>query len=213
MEIIPLEVQHHPQIDYECFRVVYDGKHKIPLYTYELLTPENLLKQANRELSHFQIEARIYPTHRSSLKDYCRSGYDRGHMVPAADQAFSQKAMDETFYLSNICPQNTHLNRTYWSRLEKSIRSVVLKGFTVEVLTGPLFLPVEEEGRRYIKYEVIGENNVAVPTHFFKLIKIHSNEKQYKIYVIPNSEIPSQTPIEDFEVSLEELERCSGLKF
>jgi len=73
-------------------------------------------------LNAIQVEARIYPAHRSSLKDYCRSGYDRGHMVPAADQTFSQEAMNETFYLSNICPQNAHLNRVYWSKIEKSIR-------------------------------------------------------------------------------------------
>jgi len=80
------------------------------------------------------------------------------------------------------------------------------------VLAGPLFLPIEEEERRYIKYEVIGENNVAVPTHFFKLIKIHSNEDICKIYIVLNFEISSETPIESFEVSVKELERLSGFK-
>lgn len=43
--------------------------------------------------------------YKAKLSDYLRSGYDRGHMAPAADCKYSQNAMDETFYLSNIAPQ------------------------------------------------------------------------------------------------------------
>lgn len=206
------DIQHHPELNYQGFKLIYDCRLKIPLYTYEILTPEHLVKLGDRNLSKFQEDPLIADVHQSKLTDYFHSGYDRGHMVPAADQAFSQEAMNETFYLTNICPQNADLNRHYWMKLEKNIRGVVRQGYIVETLTGPLFLPYEEEGKKYVKYEVIGANNVAVPTHFFKLIKIHSGSKELQIYIIPNMPIPEEIPLEKFEKSLEAFERISGLQ-
>lgn len=106
-----IEVVNHPQIEYQGFKVVYDGRLKIPLYTYEYLTPGHLEKNGNRKLCCFKEDFHIAEIHRSHLKDYICSGYDKGHMVPAADQLFFQEALNETFYLSNICPQNSSLNR------------------------------------------------------------------------------------------------------
>lgn len=54
--------------------------------------------------------------------DYTKSGYDRGHMAPAADMKWSKQAMEESFYMSNICPQNPNLNRGDWNDLEEKSR-------------------------------------------------------------------------------------------
>lgn len=99
--------------------------------------------------------------------------------------------------------------------LEKSIRNLVREGRSVEVLTGPLFLPFEENGKKYVKYEVIGENNVAVPTHFFKMVKVHLDDhvKDLKVYIIPNVKISNEISFEVFEESIEKLEKISGLRF
>ncbi len=202
-----------PLLKHPGFEVVYDGRSRIPLYTYEYLTPESLSKEADRSLSVFAKDPNIYIHHQSSLSDFSRSGFDRGHMVPAADQASSQQQLDSTFYLSNICPQNPQLNRCYWARLERYVRDIVKEGHCVEAITGPLFLPYEEGGKIYIKYEVIGKNHVAVPTHFFKFIKVDSIEDSLEIYIIPNEPISAQIPFEHFKKTLEELEKFSGLEF
>lgn len=208
-----IEVSHFPTLNYQGFKIVYDGRNKIPLYTHEYLTPNSLLKSADRSLACFCEDSQIYPYHRSSLDDYIKSGFDRGHMAAAANHVFSQEIMDETFFLSNVCPQNPSFNRHYWSKLEKYIRAVVKSGAEVEVITGPLFLPIEENDKKYIKYQIIGESNVAVPTHFFKIIKTLSNDPKIDIYIIPNQPIDTSTPLHQFLTNVPELEKISGLKF
>ena len=84
------------------------------------------------------------------------------------------------------------------------------------MVTGPLFLPYyEEDGRRYFRYEVIGNNNVAVPTHCFKVIavEVDSGSLQRKAWVIPNADELEDLPLDGCEVSVEGLERVSGFKF
>jgi endonuclease G, mitochondrial len=73
-------------------------------------------------------------------------------------------------------------------------------------------LPYEEDGKKYVKYEVIGENNVAVPTDFFKLVKIHSDINECNVYIVPNAEILTETSLGVFEAQIDQLERVSGLK-
>ena len=83
------------------------------------------------------------------------------------------------------------------------------------VATGPLFLPYEDaDGKKYVRYQVIGENNVAVPTHIFKLVFAEKGDfSKVWCYIVPNTEIPSREPFEKYEVPLEELEKVSGLSF
>ena len=106
---------------------------------------------------------------RSHLSDYVKSGYDRGHLVPAADITTNSRDLAETFLLSNCSPQNIGFNRGYWASLEKKIRSLTNSYSDVYILTGPLFIPHKEADGYYVKYKVIGDPpNTAVPTHFFK---------------------------------------------
>ena len=58
----------------------------------------------------------------AETSDYSNSGYDRGHMAPAADMKWSEKVMLESFYLTNICPQNKNLNSGLWLALEERAR-------------------------------------------------------------------------------------------
>lgn len=86
----------------------------------------------------------------------------------------------------------------------------------VYVCTGPLFLPrMEADGKMYVKYQVIGKNNVAVPTHFFKVLILEkeSGEIELRSYVMPNSPVDDKIPLERFLVPIESIERASGLLF
>lgn len=138
-----------------------------PEWAAEIIS-RNSLKghEGDRSKSKFIADQSIPLSFRSKLADYHNSGYDRGHMVPASDVRSSQSALDETFYLSNICPQDAVLNRAYWAHLEKFTRSLVSSFDDVLVYTGPLYLPKTVGEKAFVNYEVIG--NTAVPTHFFK---------------------------------------------
>ena len=121
-------------------------------------------QQPSRAKSKFKEDSTIPLAFRSRLADYHGSGYDRGHLVPAAD-SHTQKQMNETFLLSNMSPQVASFNRGYWARLEKWVRSI--KGFDrLIVYTGPLFLPAWNGEQYRVSYQVLGEPpNTAVPTH------------------------------------------------
>ena len=205
-----VEVLSNPTLDYGNFTLTYDSKNRVPLWTHEHLTSKSIERKASRNQLYFSQDAQIYPLHRSSLKDYQKSGFDRGHMAPAANHQSSIEALKNTFYLTNICPQNASLNRGLWASLERSVRGYVTEEKEVDVITGPLFLPSQDGNKRYIYYQLIGENDVAVPTHFFKLIV---KDRETLAYIIPNQNISDKTPIENYRTSVEVLEKVSGLQF
>jgi endonuclease G len=103
-----------------------------------------------------------------------------------------------------------------WAHLEHFCRELTKTFSDVYVLTGPLYLPHQEaDGKFYVKYQMIGNPpNVAVPTHFYKVIMTHHNGK-YNIgaFVLPNQPIPDQTPLTAFKVPLDAVERGTGLVF
>ncbi len=207
-------IEGFPHLQQKGYHLVYDGAHKVPLWTHERLTKESLTIEAQRNEHLFYENSNVYSFHRSTLSDYYRSGFDRGHMVPAADQRFEEGALKETFLLTNICPQNPELNRGYWAQLERYIRAQVVESDSVDVITGPLFLSQKVGEIRQVCYQVIGENEVAVPTHFFKIIQTKKGStKHIEAYCLPNQAIALSTPLEEFKTSLEHIEKSSGLYF
>jgi endonuclease G len=193
----------------------YDGKTRNANWVYEELTKEKLAGEADRERCTFMQDPSIPQMLRATLQDFHKSGFDRGHLCPAGDVKTSFEALQETFYLSNISPQNPKLNRGYWLKLEKHVRELVKISDVVYVITGPLFLPTKTKGsRRYVEYEVLGENNVAVPTHFFKWIRAEKGvSRQIEAYIIPNEPIEQDPPLVHFAVSLDKLQLAAGIIF
>ncbi|KAJ0069071.1 hypothetical protein NL108_017343, partial [Boleophthalmus pectinirostris] len=111
----------------------------------------------------------VHEFHRATNADFKGSGFDRGHMAAAANHKWSQSAMDDTFLLTNVAPQDPDLNQNLWNRLEQMCRALTKRHGVVFVVTGPLFLPrPQSDGRLHVSYPVLGRNHVAVPTHFFK---------------------------------------------
>lgn len=193
----------------------YDRRTRNPAWVVEHITPESLKNSnADRKHSLFVEDDAIPEKFRAKLKDYFRSGYDRGHQVPAADAKWSQQAMDDTFALSNMCPQvGEGFNRDYWAHFEDFCRRLTGRYPSVRIVTGPLYLPKKEaDGKWRVSYEVIGNPpNVAVPTHFYKVIfaedgKIGGNVA-LGAFVLPNAKIANDKPLQDFEVPLEAVER------
>ncbi|KAF2751357.1 hypothetical protein M011DRAFT_464091 [Sporormia fimetaria CBS 119925] len=199
----------------------FDRRTRNPAWVAEHITPESLANNnADRKHSVFVEDASIPEMFRARLKDYFRSGYDRGHQVPAADAKWSQQAMDDTFLLSNMCPQvGDGFNRDYWAHFEDFCRRLTKSYPSVRIVTGPLYLPKRDpDGKWRVSYEVIGQPpNVAVPTHFYKVIFAEDGKQGGKValgaFVLPNAVISNTKPLQDFEVPLEVVERASGLEF
>lgn len=199
----------------------YDRRTRNPAWVAEHITPESLANSnADRKHSVFVEDITIPEMFRAKLKDYFRSGYDRGHQVPAADAKWSQEAMDDTFALSNMCPQvGDGFNRDYWAHFEDFCRRLTHSYPSVRIVTGPLYLPKrDQDGKWRVSYEVIGSPpNVAVPTHFYKVIFAEDGKLGGKValgaFVLPNAVIANSKPLTDFEVPVEVVERASGLEF
>lgn len=126
-------------------------------------------------------------------------------MAAAGNHKSHQLHCAETFYLTNMAPQvGSGFNRDSWNRLEKHVRHLTKQYSNVYVCTGPLYLPRKEnDGKTYVKYQVIGSNSVAVPTHFYKIIVGETANQRYDLeaYVMPNQKIDDNTPLNVFQVN------------
>lgn len=136
--------------------------------------------------------------------DYTRSGYDRGHMAPAADMRWSEQAMLESFYMTNICPQNHNLNKGDWNDLEIKVRSWARYFGHVYVCCGPIVAP---------GYETIGTyRKIAVPQAFFKVILAEKNGRYEAIgFIMPNEAGHQQ--LSAYAFAIDDVELRTGLDF
>ncbi|POY72959.1 hypothetical protein BMF94_3945 [Rhodotorula taiwanensis] len=222
-----------------AYTAAYDRRNRIPAWTAEHLTGSSLKSGGgDRATAVFREDLDVPEIFQAKLLDYFRSGYDRGHMVPAADAKQSQVAMAETFLLSNIAPQvGEGFNRHYWAYLEAFCRDLTKSFEDVYVFTVPLFLPKRDgrDGKWKVTYEMIapqgGAPNVAVPTHFAKVLiasraprhpslaliskqkGVFADGKEWvqSAFVLPNEAIPDETKLETFVVPVEAVERSAGL--
>ncbi|KAF8423665.1 mitochondrial nuclease [Tirmania nivea] len=207
--------------NHSAFISGYDRRMRNPAWVAEHITAESLLvDNGDRKNSVFIEDEAVPERFRAKLKDYFRSGYDRGHQAPAADAKWSQSSMDETFLLTNMCPQvGTGFNRDYWAHFEDFCRRLVKHYPSVRIITGPLYLPQRTpEGKWKVEYEVVGNPpNIAVPTHFYKILigegKTADGTVAVAAFVMPNQVISNSTPLKTFEVPVEMVERASGLEF
>ncbi|XP_043683557.1 endonuclease G, mitochondrial [Vespula pensylvanica] len=205
---------------YEDFILSYDRRNRVAHWVFEHLNKERLQynENVNRSKCEFTPDTSIHPYFRSDNSDYKGSGYDRGHLAAAGNHKLHQKHVDETFYLSNMAPQvGVGFNRHSWNRLEKYVRKLTDVYKDVYVCTGPLYIPKRDnaDGKLYVRYEVIGANHVAVPTHFYKVIvgATHDSNFEMEAYIMPNMPIDDNTPLKNFRVPPETIERAAGLLF
>lgn len=159
------------------FATLYSVRTKTPLVVVERLDGKRLAEARDEERTDaFHADTRISPAERAQLSDYAGSGYDRGHMAPAADQP-DPEAMAESFTLANIVPQDPYNNRKVWAKVESDVRHFARRAHgPVYVYTGPLFgHPVQ----------TIGANAVWVPDRLFKLVYDPASRRAWA-YVLPN---------------------------
>ncbi|XP_034025525.1 endonuclease G, mitochondrial [Thalassophryne amazonica] len=201
----------------ESYVISYDPRTRTASWVIERLNPASLTGTSDRKYCDFKEDDSVHVFHRATNADYRGSGFDRGHLAAAANHKWSQEAMEDTFYLSNVAPQNPQLNQNSWNNLEKLCRSLTKRYANVYVCTGPLYLPRQEaDGKLYVHYQVLGQNHVAVPTHFFKVLileRVDTAGVELRSYILPNHPVDEKIPLERFLVPIETIERASGLIF
>ncbi len=158
-----------------AYFVSHDSIKKVPVYSAEYLLKENISDTVPRK-DAFKADPSLLKDQRAELSDYNRK-YDRGHMAPFEDTARNSAAGLQSFYLSNMCPQDLHLNRGLWRTLENKTRAWAIQSQNgIYVITGPIFS----------KYPIkIGTNKVYVPSSFYKII-IDKTSGQSIAFIIPN---------------------------
>jgi len=149
------------------------------------------------------IEDPKVKTKSADWRNYKSSGYDRGHLCPAGDRRFSEYAYNETFYTSNISPQNREFNAGIWNQLEMKTRQWVKKNGTHFVITGGVL----ERG-----LEEIGEEDVDVPKYYYKVIA-KGDAKNLKAIAFLMENRPSSKRIQQFAVPIDEVEKRTGIDF
>ncbi|XP_008051400.1 nuclease EXOG, mitochondrial [Carlito syrichta] len=197
----------------------YDQTKRVPRWVLEHISKSKIMGDADRKHCKFKPDPNIPSTFSAFNEDYVGSGWSRGHMAPAGNNKFSSKAMAETFYLSNIVPQDFDNNSGYWNRIEMYCRELTERFEDVWVISGPLTLPqTRSDGKKAVSYQVIGEDNVAVPTHLYKVILARRSPGSTEplalgAFVVPNEAISFHPQLTEFQVSLQDLEKLSGLVF
>lgn len=181
-------------IKYKAFTLSYNEEYEQAEWVAYVLTCSETKGKIKRT-DNFREDERIM-TGSASDQDYKRSGYDRGHLMPAADNSWDLAAMKESFLYSNMSPQEPSFNRGIWKELEEQVRDWACTFDSIYVITGPIFTN---------NMKRIGPNKVAVPPYYFKALLYYSSNKTEAIaFILPNEK--SNKEIYQYVVTIDSLE-------
>ncbi len=189
-------------VDRQGFALGYMKYHGLSAWVIYKLTREEVLTGTAMRTAEFKSDPDIAGGSAVNA-DYRKSGYDRGHLAPAADMAFSRQTMDDSFYYSNISPQHPSFNRGIWKKLEEQIRQFAIAEGEIYVVSGPV-LPKE-------KSITIGHGRVTVPTHYYKVVYDLTQPQKMIAFILPNQ--GSCRSVRDFAVTVDAVEALTGLDF
>ncbi len=200
---IPESTTKRPEqiITHAGYTVSYNPEWRIPNWVSYELTRDETEGKLDRS-DDFEVDPKVKGVCPSN-EDYKRSGYDRGHMAPAADMKWNSTVMKECFYYSNMCPQKHSLNAGRWKTLEEKVRDWAQEDSAIVIVCGPIV----DKG-----YNTIGKARVAVPQRFFKVILVPFLKKPRAIGFIMKNE-KEELPLSSYAVSVDRVEKITGLDF
>lgn len=187
------------------FIVSYNIRTLCPNYVAWKLTPNRINGDVKRS-DNFMEDMVMVDRSRVTTQDYSGSGYDRGHMCPAGDNKHDLKAMEESFLMTNICPQSHNLNAGDWKELEEQCRRWVNDYSELYIVAGPIFdkkTPTTIGKRKTVK--------IAVPDRFFKVVLMMGANPKALGFIYPNS--ATNKEMRSYAVSVDEVERITGIDF
>lgn len=188
-------------IQHDYYTLSYSEKHEQAEWVaYEL--KKSYVRSNDFKRPYF-IEDPKVKTGSADWRNYKKSGFDKGHLCPAGDMEFAVKAYNDTFFTSNISPQLHDFNAGVWNRLEQKVRYWATKYDGIYVVTG---------GVLQASLKTIGKEKVSVPNYFYKILLENSNGKYRMIaFLVPSKK--SDKPLYDFVVSVDSLEKLTGIDF
>ena len=188
-------------IHHKGFSLGYAEEHEQASWVAYLMSRARLIKVVDRA-DDFRPDPSVR-TGSATAADYQGSGYDRGHLAPATDMAWSVATMSESFFYSNMSPQLPGFNRGVWKRLEELFRDWAGLYDSLLVVTGPVLSP---------DLPSIGPNRVSVPERYYKVVVDTARSHRQGIgFLLPNAS--SQLPLTAFVVTIDSVERLTGLDF
>ena len=185
-------------VEHTYYSLSYLEEHEQAEWVHYKLNSTMLKGEIPRK-KNYTIDRKV-STGSAKTSDYTNSGFDRGHLVPAADMKMDFTSVKEAAYMSNISPQKPKFNNGVWSRLEKRIRLRAKKS-ELYITTGGVLSPAD--------LKKIGKNNVSVPDQFYKIIYDVKNQKMFA-YLMPNKKIESR---EKYVVTVDSIEALTGIDF
>ena len=131
------------------------------------------------------------------------SGIDHGHMCPAADCKWDKGAINQSFLLTNMCPQDHDLNGGDWDKLENKCRTWAKRYGEIYIVAGPIF---KNDEKRYF-----GVNKIPIPDAFFKVVLCTSGNPKALGFIFPNN--GTKHNIQDYVLSVDKVENTTGIDF
>ena len=200
--VAPIKGMKEQLLKRTSYIVSYNANTRCPNWVAWRLTGSHTTGDVNRMGNAFHEND--VPTPRATLTDYRKSGYSRGHLCPAGDNKWLQEAMYQTFLLTNVCPQNANLNSGVWNQIEMACRRWAEKYGEVYIITGPMFF-------RSSQPKFIGDNHVAVPDAFFKIILCLNDKPKAIGFICRNND--GNRKKDNYVNTLAQVERLTGLQF
>jgi endonuclease G len=190
------DVVHHTG-----FSLCYNEQHEQAEWVSYMLCNSKLLRVAERT-NRFVPDPKV-KTGTAEQADYAGSGFDRGHLAPAADMAYSEMTMRESFYFSNMSPQVPSFNRGIWKKLEEQVRDWASIFDTIWIATGPVLQP---------GLATIGANKVSIPELYYKAILVHNKQHTQAIAIVMPNQSSSRN-ILSFVITVDSLQKLTNIDF
>lgn len=204
--LLPAPLKRTPEqiLHRKSYTVSYNKDLKIPNWVAWELSPEKLVERESRT-DKFLPDPDLPEDEAVTTNDYKGAGMDRGHMCPAGDNRWHWKAMQESFYMTNICPQDHNLNRGDWKELEEACRKWAQAEGKIYIVCGPILYKQ--------KHRTIGkQHRVTVPEAFFKVILCTASTPPKAIgFIYKNAS--GNHPLDSYVNSVDEVERITGIDF
>lgn len=185
-----------------AYTASYNSDLRIPNWVAWQLTGAHTEGKNKRAGVKFQEDTDV-PLPRAVDFDYVRSGYDRGHLCPSADNRWDATAQEQSFLLTNVCPQDHNLNVGDWHELENLCRKWAKTYGSIYIVAGPVLL----KG----KHKAIGKNKVTVPEAFFKVVLCMEGEPKAIGFIYRNES--GNRPKSYYVNTIDDVERITGIDF
>ncbi len=203
-------------ITHSALALVYSEAHEQAKWVAHIITPD-IIKGSVFRTNDFRVDPKVASgtaveedyflkyLQPDSSYEYDGFGYDRGHLAPSADFRWSQKALSESYFYSNMSPQLPEFNREIWAELENNLRGYIYRHPETQlfVVTGPVLTDELPAVKRSV-------NKVSIPEKFWKVAVDLTNKKAIG-FLIPH--VKASYPLESFAVSIDEIEALTGIDF